>query len=294
MNLQKKAIIIATFTAFLLALVKLFFWIFTNSIAILSSAIDSLLDMFVSAFNFFAVSSSEKDPDEKFNFWKWKIEALASFIEWIVISISWIYIFYESVRKIFFKEEINDLDTWLIIMFISIIITSILVFFLNNVYKKTNNLVIKSDALHYKTDLFTNIWIIIWLVVIHFTGFYYIDSILWIIISFYIIYSAFEIVKKWYLLLLDVSLDEEEIKKIEKIIKNFEKIQDFHELKTRQSWNLKIVNAHIVFQKNISLIEAHNISHKIEDKIKLLDTKNNWSILFHLDPYDDEEEDLKK
>lgn len=294
MNLQKKATIIATFTAFLLALVKLFFWIFTNSIAILSSAIDSLLDMFVSAFNFFAVSSSEKDPDEKFNFWKWKIEALASFIEWIVISISWIYIFYESVRKIFFKEEIQDLDTWLIIMFISIIITSILVFFLNNVYKKTNNLVIKSDALHYKTDLFTNIWIIIWLVVIHFTGFYYIDSILWIIISFYIIYSAFEIVKKWYLLLLDVSLDEEEIKKIEKIIKNFEKIQDFHELKTRQSWNLKIVNAHLVFQKNISLIEAHNISHKIEDKIKLLDTKNNWSILFHLDPYDDEEEDLKK
>lgn len=293
MNLQKKATIIATLTAFLLALIKFFFWIFTNSIAILSSAIDSLLDMFVSIFNFFAVSNSEKKPDDKFNFWRWKIEALASFLEWIIISISWIFIFYESVKKIFFKEEIEKLEIWLLVMWISIFITFILVLFLNNIYKKTNNLVIKSDMLHYKSDLLSNIWIIIWLIIIHFTWFYFIDSILWIIISFYIIFSAFEIVKKGFFLLLDASLEKEEILKIEEIIKNFKKVQDFHELKTRQSWDLKIINAHLVFDKYISLAEAHSISHKIEDEIKKLDKKNRWSILFHLDPYDDKEEDLK-
>lgn len=293
MNLQKKATIIATLTAFLLALIKFFFWIFTNSIAILSSAIDSLLDMFVSIFNFFAVSNSEKKPDDKFNFWRWKIEALASFLEWIIISISWIFIFYESVKKIFFKEEIEKLEIWLLVMWISIFITFILVLFLNNIYKKTNNLVIKSDMLHYKSDLLSNIWIIIWLIIIHFTWFYFIDSILWIIISFYIIFSAFEIIKKWFLLLLDVSLENDEILKIEEIIKNFEKVQDFHELKTRQSGDLKLVNAHLVFDKNISLLEAHSISHQIEEKIKLLNKKNKRSILFHLDPYDDKEEDLK-
>lgn len=79
MNIQKKATIISSFIAFFLAVLKLIVWFFSNSIAILSSAIDSILDMFVSLFNLFAVSSAEKNPDKVFNYWRWKIEALASF-----------------------------------------------------------------------------------------------------------------------------------------------------------------------------------------------------------------------
>ena len=156
MNIQKKATIISSFIAFFLAVLKLIVWFFSNSIAILSSAIDSILDMFVSLFNLFAVSSAEKNPDKVFNYWRWKIEALASFLEGIIISFSWAYIFYEAINKIIHKWRITDIWIWVFVMIFSVIVTFFLVFYLTKVWEKTKNLVIKSDALHYKTDLLSN------------------------------------------------------------------------------------------------------------------------------------------
>ncbi len=287
MILQKKATIISSITAFFLAFIKLIIWIISGSVAVLSSAIDSLLDMFVSLFNLFAVSNAEKTPDKKFNYGKWKTEALASFLEWIIISLSGIYIFYESIKKIIFKEEISDLNISLFVMIISVFITFFLVSFLSYVWKKTNNLVIKADSLHYKTDLFTNIWILIWLFIIKFTWFYIIDSIIWIIISFYIIFEAFKIIKEWYLLLLDASLEKEEVDKILEIIKKYKEIKSYHFLKTRKSWKYKFVEVHLVFNPEILLLKAHHIWDLVEDDIKKLDKNFNWEITIHLDPYDD-------
>jgi divalent metal cation (Fe/Co/Zn/Cd) transporter len=81
MSLQKTATIVASVTAFLLLVTKFFVGIISGSIAVLSSAIDSLLDLFVSLFNYFAVHSSEKDADKLFNYGRGKIEALASLLE---------------------------------------------------------------------------------------------------------------------------------------------------------------------------------------------------------------------
>lgn len=290
MTLQKKATLISSLTAFLLMIIKFIVWIFSGSIAVLSSAIDSLLDMFVSIFNFFAVSNAAKSPDEKFNYWRGKTEALASFIEWIIITLSWFYIFYESIRKIIFSEKVEHLDISVIVMIISVLMTSFLVYFLNYVWKKTNNLVIKADSLHYKTDLFSNIWILIWLVIINYTWFFIIDSIIWILISFYIVFEAFKIIKNWYLLLLDVALEKEEVDEILKIFKIYNKIKSYHFFKTRQSGNTKFVEVHLVFNPEILLVEAHHIWDLVEEKIKNLDKKSDWNILIHLDPYDDSQE----
>lgn len=294
MSLQKIATITASLISFWLAILKILVWIFTNSIAIISSAVDSFLDMFISLFNFFAVSNSSKNPDQKYNYWRWKIEALASFLEWVIVILSWLFIFYESVKKIILKEQVTETIVWIYVMIFSVFITACLVFFLNYVWNKTNNLVVKSDSLHYKTDLFSNVAILSWLFAIYFFQFYLIDAILWIIISIYIIFSAIKIIKEWYELLLDVSLDYEEVEQIKEIIKNFEKIENFHELKTRKSAEVKFIEAHLVFERNISLAEAHNISHEIEDEIKKIDEKSRWLTTFHLDSYNDEEEDLKK
>lgn len=287
MTLQKKATIISSVTAFSLMIMKFTVWIFSGSIAVLSSAIDSLLDMFVSLFNFFAVSNAEKNPTKKFNYWKGKLEALASFLEGIIITLSWVYIFYESIRKVIFSEKIVHINISIFVMFISVIITWALVYFLNFVWKKTDNLVIKADSLHYKTDVFANIWILFSLLIIHFTDLYIIDSIIWIIISVYVIFEAYKIIKNWYLLLLDVALDNEIVKNIEKIVGSQKSISSFHELKTRKSWNINIVDIHLVFNPEILLIDAHRIWDIVEAKIKKLDDKPDWNIMIHLDPYDD-------
>ncbi len=287
MKIEKKATIVSLSVAFILTLLKLFVWIFSSSVAVLSSAIDSLLDFFVSAFNYVAVKNADKEVDENFNYGRWKIEALASFIEWIIISLSGLFILYKSILKLINKEPLKEISLSVIIMIISVIITWFLVKYLDKVYKKTKNIVIKADSLHYKTDLYTNIWILFSLGIIYFTNFYFIDAIVWIIISIYIIYSAYKITKEWFLLLLDVSLPKKEVNKIKKILKSCKNITDYHYLKTRSSWKYKFVSVHLVFDKDIKLIDAHDTSDKIEAKIKNIDKSKIWMINIHLDPYDD-------
>jgi ferrous-iron efflux pump FieF len=81
MSLQKLATIVSSLTALLLVSMKMFFGVLSGSIAVLSSAIDSLLDMFVSIFNYFAVKNSEKPADKIFNYGRGKIEPLAGLFE---------------------------------------------------------------------------------------------------------------------------------------------------------------------------------------------------------------------
>lgn len=287
MSLQRIATVVSSFTAFLLLVIKFIIWLMSWSIAVLSSAIDSLLDLFVSLFNYFAVHNAEKEADSRFNYWRWKIEALACFIEWVIITWSWIYILYESIMKLIHKETVSYLWISIIVMVVSVVVTWVLVYFLEYVAKKTDNLVIKSDALHYKTDLYTNAWILIWLAIIHFTWFFAIDALIWIVISIYIIYSAWELVQRWYLLILDIALDEKEVKKIEKIIETSKKITSYNNLKTRQVWNVKYVEVNLVFNPEILLINAHRIWNHVESKIHKIDKKCKWNIMIHLDPFED-------
>lgn len=291
MKIQQKATIIATTTAFFLAILKLTIGIFSGSIAILASAIDSLLDMGISIFNFVAVKNSWKDPDDQFNYGRGKIEALAAFLEGIIISMAGIFIAYESVSRIIYQKPVGEIGIGVVVMIISVIVTGWVVGYLESVAKKTKSIVIASDALHYKTDLLSNLAILVGLILVAWLGWNYIDAIIGIGIAIYIAFSAFDIVKKWFLLLLDVSLDEMHVVNILDILDNHKELSDYHNFRSRESGGVKFVEAHLVFRENISLLDAHRVSHEIEDEIRKLDTDSEWSILFHLDPYDDKETD---
>lgn len=287
MTLQKKATIVSSFTATILIIVKLAIGIMSGSVAVLASAIDSVLDLIVSAFNYFAITKSEQPADKKFNYGKGKIEALAAVIEGTVITVSGVYIFYEAIRKAFNQKELEYLNASIIVMLISLALTIALVLFLNYVAKKTGSMVVKSDALHYKTDVLSNGAILVSLVLIQVTNFGLIDSIMGVVISIYIIHSAYEIIKDGVYILLDASLDEEIVEKIKNIILEEKEISDFHYLKTRKSGHTNFVDVHLVFSPGISLIKAHHAGDRIEDKIKDLIDDEEWVINAHLDPYDD-------
>lgn len=287
MTLQKKATIVSSTTAGLLVLIKLTIGIASGSVAVLASAIDSVLDLIVSAFNYFAINKAEQPANELFNYGKGKIEALAGVIEGTVITVSGLFIFYQSIKKAYNGEVMSYLGTSIIVMLISLFITVALVAFLNYVAKKTNNMVIKSDALHYKTDVLSNGAILVSLFLVQMTGIELIDSIMGVLISIYIIYSAYEIIKEGVYILLDASLDEQIVEKIKNIIEEQKDISDYHYLKTRKSGNTNFVDVHLVFNKGFSLLNAHRIGDEVEDKIVQINTEDKWVINAHLDPYDD-------
>ncbi len=287
MTLQKRATLISTSVAAFLTLMKFVVGVMSGSVAVLASAVDSILDMFVSLFNYFAISNSEKPADDTFNYGRGKIEALASVIEGVIISMSGLFLLYTAVKKYFTKEISTYLDISLIVMIISLFVTLFLVAYLNAVAKKTANMVIKADALHYKTDVWVNGAVLISIVGVYATGLEVIDILVGGAISIFIIYSAYELIEEGVLVLLDRALDEEVSEKIVQIIQSEQRVNDHHFLKTRTAGNRNFVEVHLVFDCLITLMDAHKAADKIEESIKKIDNKKEWIINIHMDPYDD-------
>ncbi|SKB32623.1 cation diffusion facilitator family transporter [Malaciobacter marinus] len=294
MTLQKKATLVSSSVAALLTLIKLIIGITSGSVAVLASAVDSVLDMFVSIFNYFAISNAEKPADKTFNYGRGKIEALASVIEGTIITLSGIFLLYQAIKKAYTNEVSQYLNISLTVMIISLIITISLVLYLNFVAKKTNNMVIKADALHYKTDVYTNVAVLVSLVLVNLTGYEIVDAIVGGCIALFIIYSAFELIKDGVLILLDRAVDDEIVKSIENIIRTTQKVNTYHLLKTREAGSQTFVEVHLVFDCLITLMDAHRTSDKIEEQIKKLDEKRDWVINIHMDPYDDSQVNKEK
>lgn len=287
MTPQKKATLVSSSVAAILTLMKLVIGIASGSVAVLASAVDSVLDMFVSIFNYFAISNSEKPADSEFNYGRGKIEALASVIEGTIISISGLFLLYQAINKAINGEVSNYLDISIYVMIASLIITISLVIYLNSVAKKTNSMVIKADALHYKTDVFSNLAVLISLVLVSVTGYEIVDVFVGGGIAIYIIYSSYELIHDGVLVLLDRAVDKDLVKQIEDIFKQSDKVNAYHLLKTREAGHQTFVEVHLVFDCIISLMDAHKVSDSIEYKIKNLDKKRDWIINIHMDPYDD-------
>jgi len=294
MNLQKKATLIASASAFFLALLKFIIALMSGSVAILTSAVDSMIDFIISVFNFLALKKSSQEANQNYNFGFNKIEALMGLVEGFFIAGIGVFIFLQGLSKIYYKEEIKDLDLGIFVMVFSLIATFALVIFLNFVAKKTQSLIVQSDCLHYKSDFLMNFCTLAALIVIYFTQFYFIDGIFGIILSFYIVFSAVKIIKKSLEFLMDMALESFKVEKICNLIKENKEVLSFHELKTRKSPNLNYLSVHLVFSPMISLLKAHQVADTIEAQIRKMFDTEKWDIQIHLDPYDDEEEERKR
>lgn len=286
MSKEKKAVMVASFTAILLIIIKGIAWIFTWSMAIITSAIDSSLDFWVSLMNYFAIKKSEEKEDEHHNYWHWKIEWFWAIFEGMIIFISWILVIYFSIEKIIKKDLLTKTDESIVIMLVSIILTYLLVTYLDKIAKQTNSLILKADSLHYRSDLITNSWIIISLILIKIFSLPIIDPIISILIAIYIMYWSIWIINEWYKMLMDHKIDDEYLEIIKNTILNEEEIESYHMLKTRQSWKKNIIEFHIVFKDtDISLKRAHTISDAIENTI--IENIPHSIVMIHLDYFDD-------
>ncbi|MBF7049472.1 cation transporter [Campylobacter volucris] len=294
MNLAKIATISASICAIFLAIVKFVIGFTTGSVAILASAIDSLVDFVISILNFLALKKASQKSNNQYNFGYSKIEALMGLLEGFVIFIIGVYIFYESIVKIYHQERVDNLNLGIYVMVFALVVTFILVLFLSYVAKKTQSLIVESDCLHYKSDVLTNFFTLLALVIIYFTQFYIIDAIFGILVSFYIAFSSFKIIKKSLEFLMDKALDKEVVEWIQVCIQKHPEIISFHQLKTRQSPDKKYLSVHLVFCPIISLLNAHKIADDIEDEIRKNYKDDKWDIQIHLDPYDDSEEERVK
>ena len=289
MSPQKRATVVSSSVAIVLVVVKLVIGVASGSVAVLASAIDSLLDSVISIFNFFAIKKSEEDATHLFQYGKGKIQAIAAVIEGTVITLSGIFIIYKAIEKAIEGSVTTLLMPSLMAMLFSLVVTYALVVYLLKIAKETDNIVIKSDALHYQTDLWSNGVIVVSLVLVWFTKWDIIDVIFGAGIGIYIIYSAYEIIEDGVKILLDHSLEGEQVAMIGEIISVHPEVTSYHWLKTRTDGSTNFIEFHMVLRPNMLLLEAHRIADEVEDKIMAIDSRKRWVITPHFDPYDDED-----
>lgn len=260
----KFALVLSLFLAILKAIIGFF----SGSLAILGSALDSFMDMFVSWVNAVALKLSEKNRTSSYSYWLGKVQGFAAIFEWGVVFASWIFLGYNGIQNFIAKDfpEINVTEIWSMILAIGG--TSLIMWNFLRIAKVNNSLLIRSDALHYSSDLVMNGGILVALILTKYFSLWWTDSIFAIGIALWIIKNAIPIIWSGISMLLDKSLKAEEISEIETIFKNEPLLESYHYLKTRQSWDDIFIEAHIVFgNKKISLRDAHDVSEWLESTL---------------------------
>jgi cation diffusion facilitator family transporter len=280
--LVKIATSASVISAFIIIIGKLIGWAMTDSLAILASLTDSLLDIVASIINLIAARYSLQPPDHKHRFGYGKAEDLAVFTQSSLFGISGIFLLVNAAKRMMYPEPIENNMIGIWIMAFSMGVTLILVIIQRYVIKKTNSQVVKADQLHYSVDLLSNAVVILSLFLSSKLDSDIIDPLFSIMIALYILYGAWHLLEGAFKNLMDHEFDDKEREAIFNIVLQHHKVKGLHDLKTRYSGPRPFIQFHLELDGDMSLKEAHHIAEEIE--AKLLQRFTDAEITIHQDP----------
>ena len=284
---KAKQLRIATYssvaTAILLVTLKLGAWLMTGSVSILASLMDSLMDSAASTLNLLAVRYSLVPADEEHRFGHGKAEPLAGLAQAAFISGSAVFLILHAVERLRFPRVLEDVGIGVAVMVVSIVLTALLLLIQRRAIRQTRSTAIRADALHYATDLLTNLSVIVALLLSNY-GWVWADSAMAIGVAAYIFYSAGRIGYEAVQHLMDRELGAEVQEQILAIARRETDVRGVHDLRTRQSGQIQFVQLHLELDGDLALERAHAIADRIEHEIAAL--LPDAEVIIHQDPSD--------
>ena len=267
--------------ASILIVAKLVAWGLSDSVSLLATLIDSVLDALASLINLIAVRHALTPADKEHRFGHGKAEALAGLSQSMFIAGSAGFLLLEAGRRLISPIAVEAVGISMLVMVFSIVATLLLLGFQRHVIRKTNSTAIRADALHYRTDLLVNgsVILALWLSVQGWAGF---DALFACAIAIYILYSAWEIITVSYDHLMDRELPDEQREEIERLVMQHKSARGLHDLRSRHSGTISFVQLHLELDDDLSLLEAHKISDEVE--ASLLEAFPGSEIIIHIDP----------
>jgi len=191
-RLLRHATIASTATAAVLILAKTAVWIWTDSVSLLASLIDSVMDAMASLVNLYAVRLALTPADENHRFGHGKAESLAGLGQAAFIAGSALFLVLHAVDRLLNPLPLQHTGAGIAVMVVSLLLTLLLLAFQRYVIRRTGSLAIRADALHYASDVLTNLSIIAALLLVQ-LGFAASDVLFGLAIAAYILYSAWRI-----------------------------------------------------------------------------------------------------
>lgn len=281
-RLMRLATYASVSTAGILIVVKSLAWLATDSVSLLSTLADSLLDAFASLVNLFAVHHALQPADREHRFGHGKAEALAGLAQAAFVTGSAVFLLMAASRRFLQPKAIENSEAGFLVMAIAIAMTLLLVLFQRLVVRKTGSTAIRADSLHYQTDLLVNVSVMVSLVLATRLGLGWADPLFAVGIALYILKGAWQIGRTAYEILMDRELPENERARIRTLALDHPAVAGVHDLRTRFSGTQKFIQVHIEMKGDISLRRAHDIAEEVMESIE--NAFSGSEVLIHMDP----------
>jgi len=281
-RLMRLATYASVLVASVLILAKLVAWLATDSVSMLSTLLDSVLDVAASLVNLFAVRHALTPADREHRFGHGKAEPLAALGQSAFVAGSAVLLIVEVVRRFWRPQAVENGEIGILVMMGSIAVTAVLVLFQRHVVRKTGSLAISADRLHYLGDVLVNSAVIVALALTELLGWKWLDPAFGALIAAYILYTAWSIARSSFDMLMDRELPEEERQRIRSIATEHPQVRALHELRTRASGPSIFIQFHLEMAGEMSLYEAHRIADQVENQI--LAAYPGAEVIIHEDP----------
>jgi cation diffusion facilitator family transporter len=268
----------------LLIAIKLAAGAITGSIAILTEAIHSLIDLVASVVAFVSVRKADEPADADHPYGHEKVESLAATIEGLLILLGAAIIIYEATHRLVVGAEVERLGVGIAVMGFSVVANLVVSTVLSRQAKAHDSLALEGDAAHLRTDAMTSAGVLVGLGLVQITGDAAFDSITALAVAGAIVVAGIRIVRRSSGVLVDEALPGEEMDRIEAAIAGARtpEVAGYHRLRARRAGSRRYIDLHVQYRSGTSLERAHELAHTMRDSIEA--DIPRAEVLIHVEP----------
>ncbi len=281
-TLKRRVTVLSVGVALSLVVVKTLVWIASGSVAMLSSAADSGLDLVASSTTFFAVRYAATPPDAEHRFGHGKAEAFASLLQGGLVFASAALVGREAIVDLLHPRPIQD-GTWAaVVMIVSTVLTAGLITAQTYVVRRTSSVAVSGDRAHYASDLASNLTALAGIAAAAWLGIHGLDPIAALVVAGLLLWGAIGVFRQASNQLLDRELGAEARGRIVELITRDHRITGVHQLRTRAAGPFVHIQMHVDLDPELTLESAHQVIVAAEKRV--LEAFPSADIIIHADP----------
>lgn len=274
-------------TAIATIALKAWAYYLTDSVSLLSDALESVINLVAAAFALWMLTIAARPADEDHPFGHYKAEYFAGALEGALIGMAALSIFWVAFQRLLDPQPIEQVSIGLFISGIASVLNLVVGQLLIRTGKANRSVALEADGHHLMTDVWTSVGVILALIVVNFTGWYILDPIIAMFVALNILKTGYEVIKRSALGLMDTAINDEDMQAVTEVLESYvEKDRiDYHALRTRQSGSRIFISVHILMPDEWSIKRGHELIDKIEEDMR---TAVFGSIVFtHMEPIND-------
>ncbi|MBW3652361.1 MAG: cation diffusion facilitator family transporter [Actinobacteria bacterium] len=256
----------------------------TGSVAILTEAMHSSVDLLASVVAYFSVREADKPADAEHHYGHAKIENLAAAIEAMLILVGSGVIIYASVRSLVNGPEVHSLGIGIGVIGVSIVANIAVSAVIARRARETDSPALEGDAAHLRTDAATSSAVLLGLVLVQVTGAEWLDPVIALAVAAAIVYAGVRLLARASRVLVDEALPPGELDDVRDAISDFgpRGVCGYHKLRARRAGSRRYVDLHVQFTSGTTLEDAHATAHALQDAIR--ERLRGADVLIHLEP----------